>query len=114
MITMPALHLIQNQSHPKLLPKPEQPGSDVWISGYWVLAVDTVRSLIGGRVYFHKAQAKPSFFGGEILDFRVANEPPYAGRIILLFQFDPQARGVRAGPEGWAMEMKIVLNEPQP
>lgn len=58
---MPSLHLIQNQTDPKLLPKPEQPGAAVWTSGYWSLSEATVRNLIGGRVYFHKAQAKPAF-----------------------------------------------------
>lgn len=35
---MPSLHLIQNQTDPKLLPRPQRPGSDVWIGGYWSLA----------------------------------------------------------------------------
>jgi hypothetical protein len=111
---MPALHLIQNQTNPKLLPKPEQPGADVWISGYWSLAVDTVRTLIGGHVYFHKAQAKPSFFGGEIVGFRVADEAPYTGRIILQFRPDPAAKGVTTGRDGWSMEKKIVSKESRP
>ncbi len=81
---MPALHLIQNQTDPKLLPRPERPGSDVWMSGYWSLAEATVESLVGGRVYFHKALAKPAFFGGELLGYRVADEAPYAGRIIFM------------------------------
>jgi len=46
---MPALHLIQNQADPKLLPRPERPSSDVWISGYWSLSEATVESLLGGR-----------------------------------------------------------------
>jgi hypothetical protein len=46
---MPALHLIQNQTDPKLLPRPERPGTDMWISGYWSLADATVESLVGGR-----------------------------------------------------------------
>ena len=111
---MPALHLIQNQNDPKLLPRPEQPGADVWVSGYWSLAVATVQSLIGGWVYFHKAQAKPAFLGGELLDYRVADETPYSGRIILVFRHDPNAKGVTTGRDGWAMEMKIVRNHPQP
>jgi hypothetical protein len=111
---MPFLHLIQKESDPKLLPKPDNPGSELWTSGYWSLSVDTVKSLVGGRVYFHKAQAKPASLGGDLVDYRVADEPPYAGRIILGFRPDPQARGVKTGPEGWAMEKKIVLNEPQP
>jgi hypothetical protein len=90
---MPALYLIQNQTDPKLLPRPEAPGSEQWTSGFWNLSEATVRSLIGGRVYFLKAQAKPSFFGGELLDYRVAKEPPYAGRIILIFRPDPSIGG---------------------
>ena len=46
---MPSLHLIQNQTDPKLLPRPEQSGSDMWISVYWSLAEATVESLVGGR-----------------------------------------------------------------
>ena len=111
---MPSLHLIQNQSDLKLLPKPEQAGSDVWTSGYWSLSEETVKSLIGGRVYFHKSQAKPAFLGGDLLGFRVANEPPYAGRIILVFQFDQCAKGVTTSRLGWAMEKKIVFDLHQP
>lgn len=109
---MPALHLIQNQSDPKLLPKPEQPGSEAWISGYWSLAEETVRSLIGGRVYFHKAQVKPAFLGGDLVGYRVADEVPYSGRIILVFRPDPTAKGMTTSRSGWSMEKKIILNEP--
>ena len=111
---MSALHLIQNQSEPKLLPKPELPGSDVWTSGYWSLSEATVRTLIGGRVYFHKAQVKPAFLGGDLLGYRVADEPPYSGRIILVFRLDPSAKGEITGHTGWAMEKKIDRNESQP
>lgn len=108
---MAALHLIQNQSDPKLLPKPEQAGSDVWISGYWSLAEETVRSLMGGRVYFHKAQVKPAFLGGYLLGCRLAEVPPYAGRIILVFRPDPAAKGKTTSRTGWSMEKKIVFDQ---
>lgn len=111
---MPSLHLIQNQTDPKLLPRPERPGADMWISGYWSLAEATVESLVGGRVYFHKAQAKPAFFGGELLGYRMANEPPYAGRIILIFRPDPSAKGTPTSRDGWSMEKKIIFDESQP
>ncbi len=108
---MPSLHLIQNQTDPKLLPRPEQFGSDIWISGYWSLAEATVESLVGGRVYFHKAQAKPAFFGGELLRYRVADEDTYAGRIILVFRPDQSANGVTTSRDGWSMEKKIIFDE---
>lgn len=111
---MPSLHLIQNQTDPKLLPKPEQKGSDVWTSGYWSLSKETVQSLIGGRVYFHKAQLKPAFLGGDLLAYRLAEEPPYAGRIILVFRPDPAAKGTTTSRAGWSMEKKIVFDEPHP
>lgn len=111
---MPSLHLIQNQTDPKLLPRPETPGSDQWTSGFWSLSETTVRALIGGRVYFHKAKAKSAFLGGELLDYRVSGEPPYAGRIILIFRPDPMAKGVTTDLAGWGMEKKIVHDELQP
>ena len=104
---MPALHLIQNQADPKLLPKPEKPGSDQWLSGFWSLSEATVRALIGGRVYFHKAQAKPAFHGGDLLDYRVAEEPPYAGRIILVFRPDSSAKGMTTSRDGcWPLKRR--------
>jgi hypothetical protein len=111
---MPVIHLIQNQTDPKLLPKPEQAGSDVWISGYWSLAEETVRSLIGGRVYFHKGQVKPAFLGGDLLAYCLAEEPPYAGRIILVFRHDPAAKGTNTSRAGWSMEEKIVFDQDPP
>lgn len=108
---MSALHLIQNQSDPKLLPRPETPGSEQWTSGFWSLSEATVRALIGGRVYFHKAKAKPAFLGGDLLGYRVSEDPPYVGRIILIFRPDPNAKGVTTDLAGWGMEKKIVLNE---
>jgi hypothetical protein len=113
-VSMPSLYLIQKQTDPKLLPMPERPGSDQLLSGYWSLSEATARSLIGGRVYFHKAQAKPAFFGGELLGYRVADEAPYAGRIILIFRPDPTARGTITSRDGWSMEKKIISDDPQP
>lgn len=107
---MPSLHLIQNQTDPKLLPRPEKPGAEMWISGYWSLSVDTVKSLVDGRVYFHRAQAKPGFLGGTITGFHIADEPPYADRIILVFRPEPAAKGVITSRTGWSMEKKIVSN----
>jgi hypothetical protein len=111
---MPALHIIQNQSDLKLLPRPAAPGSEQWTSGFWSLSEATVRSLIGGRVYLHKAKVKPAFLGGELLAYRVSGEPPYAGRFTLIFRPDPKARGVTTDLAGWGMEKKIIHEQLQP
>lgn len=106
---MNAIYLIQKD--PKLVPKPRRPGDSVWESGFWSVPVATAKALIGGQIYFHKLQKSPAFFGGEIVGFEVTPEGEYAGRIIFRFRPDPNARGTKAGPDGWGMEKKIVWDE---
>jgi hypothetical protein len=76
-------------------------------SGYWKVPENTATALVGGEIYFHKKQAEESFFGGRITGYRVDNEM-YPGRIIFVFCFDKNFRGVSAGQDGWSMEKKIV------
>lgn len=81
----------------------------VWESGNWVVAREKAASLAsnGSRIYFHEAQALPSYFGGEIIGFRVL--PPghiQEGRIVFLFQEDQGGQGVSAGRDGWRNEQK--------
>lgn len=104
---MNCIHLIQKDTDPKLLPKPEKEGSKIWTSGYWSLAAKTAEGLIGGMIYFHKAQVKPSFLGGEIVGYRVEESGEWKGRIVFRFREESSARGVKTGKEGWAMVMKL-------
>jgi len=59
-------------------------------------------------IYFHTAQVKPSFLGGQIAGCRVEKSGEWKGRIVFRFRQEPLARGVKTGKDGWAMEMKIV------
>jgi hypothetical protein len=45
------------------------------------------------------------------LGYRVADETPYEGRIILVFRPDPAATGTTTGRDGWSMEKKIIFDE---
>lgn len=103
---MNCIHLIQKETDPKLLPHPVK-GSEFWVSGYWTLSEKTAQGLIGGMIYFHKAQVKPSFLGGEIVEYRVEESGEWKGKIVFRFRQDASARGVKTGKEGWAMVMKI-------
>ena len=78
-LTMAAIHLIRNDSN---LPKiaPIQKGSDIFQSGFWVIATATANALKGGKSFFHEKQSEPSFFGGEIMDFKKVKEGEYEGR----------------------------------
>jgi len=80
-----------------------------WESGWWALAPSTAGQLVGGNIYFHKAQARPSFFGGNIIGYRIETEGLWAGRVVFRFLANPAFREVRASTSGWSMEKKIVL-----
>ncbi len=99
------IHLIERMGHMQCLDK----ASGLWKSGWWAVAPDTAEKLVGGRIFFHKAQDKPSFFGGRIASYRVETEGQWPGRIVFTFVFGPEFRGVEAGRDGWGMEKKLVL-----
>ncbi len=80
-----------------------------WESGWWSVAPTTAEKLVGGHIYFHKAKAKPSFFGGVILSYRVETEGEWPGRIIFKFRSGQEFKAIKAGTTGWGMEKKIVL-----
>ncbi|MCA1924985.1 MAG: hypothetical protein LDL16_01740 [Thiobacillus sp.] len=80
-----------------------------WESGWWKISPDTAEQLVGGEIYFHKARAKPSFFGGLILSYRVETEGEWPGRILFRFRTGNEFKGVEAGMDGWGMEKKIVI-----
>ena len=61
-MNMAAIHLIKNdRSLPQIIPIAQ--GSDIFRSGYWLMAEDTAKALVGGNIFFHKRQAESSFFG---------------------------------------------------
>lgn len=80
----------------------------LWESGWWAVSPDTASRLVGGRIFFHAAQADPSYFGGRITGFRVETEGKWPGRIVFKFIATPEFKGVKAGREGWGMEKKII------
>lgn len=80
-----------------------------WESGWWKLSSDMAEKLVGGEIYFHKAQAKPSYFGGLVLSYRVETEGEWPGRIVFRFRAGQEFKGVDAGTRGWGMEKKIVI-----
>ncbi len=99
------IHLIERQGRLT----PVQPGSQEYESGFWKVAEKTAQKLVGGEILFHKAQAKPAFFGGVIQSYRVQPDGKWQGKIIFRFIADPALRGTLAGQGGWGMEKKIVL-----
>lgn len=85
----------------------EDKSTQNWESGNWAVATGTAESLVGGDIYLHKAQDKPSYFGGKITGFREINEGQWKGRIIFQFTATPDHKGVKTSKSGWGMEKKI-------
>ncbi|MCS3744951.1 hypothetical protein FHY18_000481 [Xanthomonas arboricola] len=98
------LHLIERMGHMTCLDKQ----TALWESGWWAISPETASLLVGGRIYFHKAQDKPSFFGGRIVESRVETEGSWPGRVLFKFIAGQEFKGVRAGRDGWSMEKKLV------
>ena len=103
---MSAIHLIKKNdpSLPPIKPAKEM-GDGVFSSGDWLLSEARANSMIGGEIFFHRSQKKPSFFGGVITKVEKSSVP---ARFVFFFIYDPQCRGVSTSSDGWAMTMKFV------
>lgn len=103
---MAKIHLIERVTNVKLLSKER----NEWASYSWAIAENTAKELVGGDIYLHKAQDKPSHFGGKILSYNVLGDEhgKDAGRIVFNFQATLDHKDVRTGKEGWGMEKKII------
>ena len=100
------IHLIERMGHMRCLDK----ANAIWESGWWAVSHETASNLVGGRIFFHKAQAKPSFFGGRITSVRIETEGQWSGRAVFTFVTGYEFKGIRAGNQGWGMEKKIVAS----
>lgn len=96
------IHLIEHMNNFSKLE------DNVWESGWWKLDESKAQKLIGGEIYFHKKRQEPSFYGGTILGYRVAQDGEYQGRIIFKLQHNQSCRNVRTSGSGWSKDVKII------
>jgi hypothetical protein len=101
---MPSIHLVERLGNTRKIPNTEHE----YECGYWVVAEETARKLIGGDLYLHDGQNEPSRFGGKILGYRVHHGGNEDGRIVFHIQATIAHRGVRTPREGWGNEKKLV------
>jgi hypothetical protein len=106
---MAAIHLIKNdRGLPSIIPIGEQEGSDIYYSGYWLIAEAKAKNLIGENIFFHKRKTEPSFFGGVIKCAVKVDQGMYPGRTIFIFKSDQACIGITTPPDGWAQEKKYT------
>jgi hypothetical protein len=97
------IHLIEKQRRFEMIDSK----NETYESGFWAIQEETAKKAIKGNIYFHKKKQEPSFFGGEILDYRVQNEGEFSGRIVFTFRAMIDHKNVKTGSTGWGMEKKI-------
>jgi hypothetical protein len=105
--SMAEIHFVERKNNVARVPNT----ADEWESGFWVVAESTAQQLIGGDLYLHSGQTKPSHFGGKILSYRVHREGSGSeidGRLVFRIKSSAVHKGVLTGREGWGNEKKIV------
>ncbi len=104
---MPAIHLIERGIHPKNLRQTNKEKSE-WESGFWVVADETAKKLIGGHIYLHHGQDVASHFGGEIVNYYIQQTGDESGRVVFQFVAGKEFKGIKTDRTGWGNEKKIV------
>jgi hypothetical protein len=99
-----SIHLIERLGNMKCLDKE----TSLWESGWWHVSTEIAQKLIGGNIFFHKAQDKPSYFGGTITKYRLETEGEWTGRILFSFAATMEFKGITTSRNGWGMEKKLV------
>ncbi len=82
-----------------------------WESGCWAIEESKARDLVGGEIYFHKKQQEPSFFGGIITGYRIAEDEQNHKKVVFTLQYKEDCRNVRTDKNGWSKRMKIISQE---
>ena len=105
---MTAIHLIEKKGTSQGL-RPIELKARRWESGYWKVAEETAKRLIGGRIFLHTSWSEPSHFGGHIDAFTIHRAPgtEVDGRIIFYFTAEENGKHVVA-PPGASGEKRIV------
>jgi hypothetical protein len=99
----PRIHFIENNHRMRAIPE-----SSEWESGYWfAFGKEKAANLVGGEIYFHRAQKELSYGGGIITGFRIAYDGAFKGRYV--FRYLPQKQFIGVTANGKWMRYKMVI-----
>ncbi|MBU1447013.1 MAG: hypothetical protein KKF58_01755 [Gammaproteobacteria bacterium] len=106
---MNKIHLIERVNNLRIISKER----NEWASCCWVLTEDSAQKLVGGEIYLHVAQDKPSHFGGRIISYSVCldGSGSEVGRITFNFIAGMEYKNVKTEKSGWGNEKKFVWDE---
>ena len=107
---MRAIHFVERSDNVRKIDKCK----NEWESGYWALPEGIAQKLIGSVLYLHRTKLQPSHFGGDILDYRVEQLGPDAGRIVFKLRANADRKGVKVDAKGWSKDRKIFWDTTDP
>lgn len=100
------LHVIEKTKRNKRKVTQVEPNENIWITGLWRVSDTTAMSLIGGKIFVHPSQNKPSIIGGKVLSFTSNSN----GRKSFKFIADPELSNIFA-TGSWGNEKLIVWGD---
>ena len=106
---MAAVHFVERSDNVRKTDK----SKNEWESGYWGMSEDTAQKLVGSILYLHRTKLQASHFGGHILDYRVEQSGPEAGRVVFKLRADADRKGVKTDGKGWSKDQKIFWDAPE-
>jgi hypothetical protein len=83
-----------------------------WESGYWPLPENIAQKLVGSVLYLHRTKLQSTHFGGDILDYRIEQSGPEAGRVVFKLRAKADCKGVKIDGKGWSKDCKILWDSP--
>lgn len=81
-----------------------------WETGFWKVSEQEAAAAVGKRIYLHKKQADPSYFGGIVVGYRWDE---WEGQPRVVFQFDltDDMKGQYAPSRSWGPMVEKFLGE---
>lgn len=105
---MAEVHFVERTDNVRKIDK----SKNEWESGYWPLTPEVAKKLVGSMLFLHRTKLTSSHFGGDILDYRVEETGPEAGRVVFKLRAKADCKGIKIDGKGWSKDCKIVWDTP--
>lgn len=105
---MAEVHFVERTDNVRKIDK----SKNEWESGYWPLTPEVAKKLVGSMLFLHRTKLTSSHFGGDILDYRVEESGPEAGRVVFKLRAKADCKGIKIDGKGWSKDCKIVWDTP--
>ena len=105
---MAVAHFVERTDNVRKIDK----SKNEWESGYWPLTEEVAKKLIGSMMFLHRTKLTSSHFGGDILDYRIEESGPEAGRVVFKLRAKADCKGVKIDGKGWSKDCKILWDTP--